>query len=123
MTIRQKGYSKVWLLAGVLMLVAGIIMFLGDDFPPVGDEAAGTIVPAERYRADQIDDEDVALGDQSIALFMHGRLTLARNPFVDGHRRQQACRERNPRSCRLKSRKHGAQGKCRPRCSPVQNRP
>ena len=47
MTIRQRGYSKVWLLAGVLMLVAGIIMFLGDGFSPVGDEAAGTIVPPE----------------------------------------------------------------------------
>ena len=42
---------------------------MGRSFPPRG-ETAGTIAPAERYRATQIDTQDVVLGDDSVPKLM-----------------------------------------------------
>ena len=62
--------SKTWIVVVVLAVVICGVAFLGKDFPSGSDQASGTIVPAERYRADQISSEDVVLGDESIAQFM-----------------------------------------------------
>jgi hypothetical protein len=43
---------KTWILGAGLVAIAAIVAYLGFDYPPAGDEAAGTIVPANRYRAD-----------------------------------------------------------------------
>ena len=61
MMLKQNGNAKVWLLIGALVVVVGAILYFDDNFPPSGKDASGTIVPAERYRADQISGEDVVL--------------------------------------------------------------
>src|SRR5215467_8156800 len=56
--------SKVWI--GVAVAVAAIA--IGSQFvnyPPNGDEAAGTIAPAQRYRAPQMTGHDVKVGAQA----------------------------------------------------------
>ena len=70
MSDKQKGNTKIYVLVGVLVLVGGAVMLLSDGFPPGSENAKGTIAPAERYRAPQIDSDDVDLGDQSVTLFM-----------------------------------------------------
>ena len=62
--------QKVWIVVVVLAVVMAGVAYLGDDYPYGNDKASGTIVPAERYRADQISSEDIVLGDESIAQFM-----------------------------------------------------
>ncbi len=61
---------KTWIVVGVLAVVIGGVAFLGDDFPPGSDQASGTIVPAERYRGEQISKSDVELGDESVSQLM-----------------------------------------------------
>lgn len=71
MNILQRGNSKVWILVAGLVAVVLVILYLGGSFPPSGDEAAGTIAPAERYRAEAALDEDsVDLGDETISEFV-----------------------------------------------------
>ncbi|HQR25301.1 MAG TPA: hypothetical protein PK163_10980, partial [Steroidobacteraceae bacterium] len=53
---------KIWIIAG-LVAVAGIIGYVSLDYPPASDSAAGTIVPAQRYRADGAG--GAPMGDQS----------------------------------------------------------
>ena len=60
MKFKQKGNTKVWLLVSALVVVGGAIMILSNGMSPSAEDASGTIVPAERYRADQIDGSDVA---------------------------------------------------------------
>src|SRR5262245_17872613 len=43
---------KTWILGAGLVAIAAIVAYLGFDYPPASDEAAGSIVPANRYRAD-----------------------------------------------------------------------
>jgi hypothetical protein len=70
MSFRQTGNAKIFVLVGTLVLIAGAIALLGKYHSPDGEGATGTIVPAERYRADQIERDDVVLGDESLAQFM-----------------------------------------------------
>ena len=65
--------QKVWMVVAGLAIVIGGVAFLGGDFPTGSDQAAGTIVPAERYRGEQISDNDVQLGDESVAQLMNTR--------------------------------------------------
>ncbi|MDH5583849.1 MAG: hypothetical protein OEY82_08295, partial [Gammaproteobacteria bacterium] len=53
---------------GIVALVA--VAYFGMNYPTDGSDAAGTVAPAERYRADQIGAGDVELGDQAIQEFM-----------------------------------------------------
>ena len=62
--------QKIWIVIGVLAVVIGGVAFLGNDFPSGSDEVSGTIVPAERYRGEQLSSDDVVLGDESVAQFM-----------------------------------------------------
>jgi hypothetical protein len=66
----QLGNSKVWMLVVSLIVVAGIVLYMGGVYPPPEEEVRGTIVPAERYRGDQLDSEDIVLGDDTLARFM-----------------------------------------------------
>ena len=54
--------QKVYLLVVVLVVIGAAIMFFSDGMSPNAEDTSGTIVPAERYRADQIGSEDVVLG-------------------------------------------------------------
>jgi len=57
---------NLWIGASVLALTAMGVAVGGGYFPPNSHQTAGTIVPAERYRAQQVGSSDVRLGDQSI---------------------------------------------------------
>ena len=60
----QNGNTKVWMLVAALAVAIAAVVFFGSNYPPDSEMAAGTIVPAERYRSDQIAKEDVVLGDE-----------------------------------------------------------
>ena len=62
--------QKTWIVIAGLAVVIGGVAYLGDDFPSGSDQASGTIVPAERYRGEQISSNDVELGDESVAQLM-----------------------------------------------------
>ena len=55
-------------LIGVAALA--VVAYFGMSYPPSGDDVVGTVAPAERYRADQPDADDVLLGDQALQQFM-----------------------------------------------------
>ena len=55
------------ILIGVAALA--VVAYFGMNNPP-GDEVAGTVVPAERYRAEQPTSDDVLLGDQAVQEFI-----------------------------------------------------
>jgi len=58
-------------LAGVaLVLVAGGAYYFGRVYPPRDAPTSGTIAPADRYRSSQIQNSDVALGDNSVPMLM-----------------------------------------------------
>ncbi|NDP42770.1 MAG: hypothetical protein GZ089_08660, partial [Aromatoleum sp.] len=59
------GNRKVWIGAGIAAAAAVLAVSFGIDFPPGGTDTAGTIVPAQRYRAPQTTTDDVKLGGQS----------------------------------------------------------
>jgi hypothetical protein len=82
MNFKQTGNVKVYLLVIALVVIGAAIMFLSDGMSPTAEDAAGTIVPAERYRANQIDSDDVVLGDETFAKFMQTDLyeELVQNP-------------------------------------------
>ena len=63
--------SKYVILGGGLV-AAALVLFIGPRMfkVPSRDEAIGTVVPAERYRAKQIEASDVKLGDQAVTQLM-----------------------------------------------------
>ena len=61
----QFGKGSTPIILVVLALAAGGVAYYGMNVP--GDQAAGTIAPAERMIGEQIAAEDVQLGDQSVA--------------------------------------------------------
>ena len=44
--------TKKYLAIGGMVAVIGVVGMIALDYPPAGDDAAGTIVPAKRFRAD-----------------------------------------------------------------------
>src|ERR1700687_719422 len=75
MTMNQRtpGFSskrQIWIGIGVAAVAVVLVGHYLLDFPSSGENAGGTIVPAERYRAPQIKPEDVKLGDQSVTQLM-----------------------------------------------------
>ena len=44
--------NRIWLLAGLLAVVA-VAGYFSLNYPPAGDDVAGTIAPAKRYQADR----------------------------------------------------------------------
>src|SRR5262245_11468075 len=55
---------------GLVAVLAIGAVAVGTLQPPFGGESAGTIAPAERYRAAQVTTSDVTLGDDSVPLLM-----------------------------------------------------
>ncbi|MCH7744052.1 MAG: hypothetical protein IIB71_15480, partial [Proteobacteria bacterium] len=63
--------NKKMLLIGIGTLsIAGVLYFAAQQFPLDDELATGTIVPAERYRGEQISREDIKLGDKELSLLM-----------------------------------------------------
>ena len=54
----------------VIALFAVGAVAVGTLLPPLGGESVGTIAPVERYRAAQVTDSDVTLGDDAVPLLM-----------------------------------------------------
>ena len=44
--------TKKYFAIGGMVAVIGVVGMIALDYPPAGDDAAGTIVPAKRFRAD-----------------------------------------------------------------------
>ncbi len=68
MSEQQRTFSKTKVWIGVAVAVAAIAVgsqFV--DYPPKGQDATGTIAPAQRYRAAQPTADDVKLGNPSAA--------------------------------------------------------
>ena len=56
------GKRKIWIGGGIAAVAVVLAMSSGIDFPPGSKDTAGTIVPAQRYRAPQDTAEDVQAG-------------------------------------------------------------
>ena len=63
------GNKTTPIVVAAVAIVVGIIYF-GANRQPANDEVTGTVAPAERYRADQITEDDINLGDQTVQQFM-----------------------------------------------------
>ena len=62
--------NKKFLLSGAMIAVVAVAAYgLGRVYPPMGP-SAGTVTPADRYVSSQIQEEDVTLGDTSVAELM-----------------------------------------------------
>src|SRR4029450_5803528 len=62
--------TKIIALGGGLAAAIAAVVYFGMDYPPSRNEVAGTIAPAQRYRAPPIDEKGVQLGDQGITQLM-----------------------------------------------------
>ena len=62
--------SRMGLLVGVFAVVIAAVAYVGYKFPVPEEDTSGTIMPAERYRGDQLSNDDVVLGDESISQLM-----------------------------------------------------
>ena len=60
----------LWIGTGAVLAAGVIVALFVIPFPPGGKETAGTVVPAQRYRAEQIQAKDVQLGDQAVTQLM-----------------------------------------------------
>ena len=62
--------NRKYLLSGAMIAVVAVAAYgLGRVYPPMGP-SAGTVTPADRYVSSQIQEEDVTLGDTSVAELM-----------------------------------------------------
>ena len=63
--------SKRKLLVGACVVaIADAVVVVGQYYPPRNGQTAGTIVPVDRYRAEQVSNSDVKLGDQTTPTLM-----------------------------------------------------
>ena len=67
--------TKIWLVVGGIIVLA-VVGYVAKLYPPAKDDLAGSVVPADRYRADTsaANPSGVALGDESVAQFMQSDL-------------------------------------------------
>ena len=63
--------SKIWLVVVGIVVLAGAA-YVAKLYPPAGDTLAGSVTPADRYRADvkPTDLTTLPLGDQAVSQFM-----------------------------------------------------
>ena len=66
--------SRMGLFVGVFAVVIAAVAYVGVKFPVPEENTSGTIMPAERYRGDQLSSDDVVLGDESISVLMQSDL-------------------------------------------------
>jgi hypothetical protein len=82
------GRSKVWI--GLAVAAAGVVIATQYfDFPPGGQSTSGTIVPAQRFRADQPGAADVKLGGPAAAA-QPAQAGAAGDPRINDARSQDA---------------------------------
>lgn len=80
---------KAWLGAGIALVAVAIVVRFGFDSVPKSEDVAGTVVPAQRYRAPQ-GTEDIKLGDQTVAQLMQNDafVKLIRDPQIQAMARE-----------------------------------
>ena len=61
---------SIWIGGGIAVAAVLAVAFFTIDYPPDGSKTAGTVAPAQRYRAEQPKAGDVKLGDQAVAQLM-----------------------------------------------------
>ena len=63
--------TTIWLVVVGIVVLAGVA-YVADLYPPADKSLTGSVVPAERYRAETsaTSSSRLALGDQSVAQFM-----------------------------------------------------
>ena len=63
--------SRIWLVVGGIIVLAAV-GYVAKMYPPGKDDLAGSVVPADRYRADTkpTDVTTLPLGDQAVSQFM-----------------------------------------------------
>ena len=63
--------NKIWLAVVGIVVIAGVA-YVADIYPPADESLTGSVVPAERYRAEKsaTSSSRLALGDESVAQFM-----------------------------------------------------
>jgi uncharacterized protein YjbI with pentapeptide repeats len=66
----QKLSKRALWIGTAVAAAAVVIAAFVFKFPPGGENVSGTVVPAQRYRAEQIKAADVKLGDQAVAQVM-----------------------------------------------------
>ena len=66
--------SRKGLWVGVLAVVIAAVAYVGVRYPVPEENASGTIMPADRYRGEQLSSDDVVLGDESISELMQSDL-------------------------------------------------
>lgn len=99
---------KAWIGAGIALVAVAIVVRYGFDSVPKSEDVAGTVVPAQRYRAPQAA-PDIQLGDQSLAQLMQNDafVKLIRDPQVQAMVREPGFAEaarvllENPEAARL----------------------
>ena len=80
---------KAWIGAGIALVAVAIVVRYGFDSVPKSEDVAGTVVPAQRYRAPQGTDE-IKLGDQTVAQLMQNDafVKLIKDPQVQAMARE-----------------------------------
>ncbi len=80
---------KAWIGAGIALVAVAIVVRYGFDSVPKSEDVAGTVVPAQRYRAPQGTDE-IRLGDQTVAQLMQNDafVKLIKDPQVQAMARE-----------------------------------
>jgi hypothetical protein len=71
---------KVWIGGGVAAVAAVLLVSFGMNIPPRSSDTAGTIAPAQRYRADQNTADNVnasQAGGQTMQVVPRGQPALA----------------------------------------------
>ena len=70
MSRNENNKSRMAAIVGMFTVVIAAVAYFGVKYPIPGDQASGTIAPAERYRGEQISSDDIVLGDESVARVM-----------------------------------------------------
>ena len=70
MATRISNNQRMLAAGAVLVVVASGAYYVGRIYPPRAGDAQGTIAPANRYQASQVQSADVGLGDTSVAALM-----------------------------------------------------
>jgi hypothetical protein len=66
----NRSKQLIWIGGGIAVAAVLAVAFLTIDYPPDSRKTAGTVAPAQRYRAEQPKAGDVKLGDQAVAQLM-----------------------------------------------------
>jgi F0F1-type ATP synthase delta subunit len=84
---------KAWIGAGIALAAVAIVVQFGFDSTPRSEDVAGTVQPAQRYRAQQTG--DIKLGDQSMAQLMQNDafVKMIRDPAIQAMVRDPAFKE------------------------------